>query len=239
MSFLDKMKKKAEELELDKKAKDLQEAATTAAKQAREKAGDFTAENRNKIDGYVEKAATTIDAKTEGKYADKVAKAKQHGRQGRRQGRGGLTRTAQRTSRPAPQPVAHGSTGGFACGRDGFAASPSTFPVDPGRSAATRFRGAAGRRPRHRRTECDLVRRERHGIRQRRCVVWRMLAGWVRTCGPRRTHVSHQAVPHGRGCRPGTHGGSWRQQRNRERLGALKSTAADQASDAAAVAKDD
>ncbi len=78
MSFLDKMKKKAEELELDKKAKDLQAAATTAAKQAREKAGDFTAENRDKIDGYVEKAATTIDTKTDGKYADKVAKAKQH-----------------------------------------------------------------------------------------------------------------------------------------------------------------
>jgi hypothetical protein len=77
MSFLDKMKKKAEELELDKKAKDLQEAATLAAKQAREKAGDFTAGNRDKIDGYVEKAATTIDAKTDGKYADKVAKAKQ------------------------------------------------------------------------------------------------------------------------------------------------------------------
>ena len=78
MSFLDKMKKKAEELELDKKAKDLQAAATTAAKQAREKAGDFTAENREKIDGYVEKAATTIDTKTDGKYADKVAKAKHH-----------------------------------------------------------------------------------------------------------------------------------------------------------------
>jgi hypothetical protein len=78
MSFLDKMKKKAEELELDKKAKDLQAAATTAAKQARVKAGDFTAVNRDKIDGYVEKAATTIDTKTDGKYADKVAKAKHH-----------------------------------------------------------------------------------------------------------------------------------------------------------------
>jgi len=78
MSFLDKMKKKAEELELDKKAKGLQATATAAAKQARVKASDYTAENRDKIDGYVEKAATTIDTKTDGKYADKVAKAKHH-----------------------------------------------------------------------------------------------------------------------------------------------------------------
>ncbi|MCU1536318.1 MAG: hypothetical protein JWP82_669, partial [Humibacillus sp.] len=77
MSFLDKMKKKAEELELDKKAKDLQEAATKAATQAREKAGDYAAGNRDKIDSYVDKAATTIDAKTQGKYADHVAKARQ------------------------------------------------------------------------------------------------------------------------------------------------------------------
>ncbi len=77
MSFLDKMKKKAEELELDKKAKELQTAATNAASQAREKAGDYAAGNRDKIDSYVDKAATTIDSKTQGKYTDQVAKARQ------------------------------------------------------------------------------------------------------------------------------------------------------------------
>src|SRR6476660_3570708 len=74
MSFMDKLKKKAEELDLETKARQLQEAATQAAKQAREKAGDYTAQNREKIDGYVETATTKIDEKTEGKYADKVAK---------------------------------------------------------------------------------------------------------------------------------------------------------------------
>jgi len=78
MSFLDKLKKKAEELDLETKAKQLQDAATQAAKQAREKAGDYTAQNREKIDGYVETATTKIDEKTEGKYADKVAKVKEH-----------------------------------------------------------------------------------------------------------------------------------------------------------------
>ncbi len=77
MSFLDKLKKKAEELDLETKAKHLQEQAAAAAKQAREKAGDFAVENREKIDGYVETAAAKIDEKTEGKYADKVAKVKE------------------------------------------------------------------------------------------------------------------------------------------------------------------
>ena len=77
MSFMDKLKKKAEELDLETKAKHLQEQAAAAAKQAREKAGDFAVEHREKIDGYVETATAKIDEKTEGKYADKVAKVKQ------------------------------------------------------------------------------------------------------------------------------------------------------------------
>jgi hypothetical protein len=43
----------------------------------KQKAGDLAAGNRDKIDTYVDKAATTIDAKTQGKYADTVAKARQ------------------------------------------------------------------------------------------------------------------------------------------------------------------
>src|SRR6476659_1235204 len=78
MSFLDNLKKKAKELDLETKARQLQESATQAAKQARGKAGDYAAQNREKIDGYVETATTKIDEKTEGKYADKVAKVREH-----------------------------------------------------------------------------------------------------------------------------------------------------------------
>ena len=130
MSFLDKMKKKAEELELDKKAKDLQAAATTAAKQAREKAGDYTAENRSKIDGYVEKAATTIDTKTDGKYADKVAKAKEQVGKGVDKvaegspGATGAPGTAPTTGPPMGSPM------GSPVAEPDSAAAP-TFPVDP------------------------------------------------------------------------------------------------------------
>ena len=78
MSFLDDLVKKANELDLETKARRLQEAATQAARQARVKAGDFTATNREKIDGYVERAGATVDEKTAGKYADTVAKVKDH-----------------------------------------------------------------------------------------------------------------------------------------------------------------
>ena len=116
MSFMDKLKKKAEELDLETKAKQLQEAATQAAKQAREKAGDFAVENREKIDGYVETATTKIDEKTEGKYADKVAKVREHvGRgvdkvaeghtSGRRPPRAPRCRRRDRRHRGEPFPV--------------------------------------------------------------------------------------------------------------------------------------
>ena len=76
MSFLDNLKKKAKELDLETKAKQLQEAATQAAHQARDKAGELATENRDKIDSAIGKASTAIDERTEGKYSDKIAKAR-------------------------------------------------------------------------------------------------------------------------------------------------------------------
>ncbi len=76
MSFLDKIKQKAEELDLEKKAKDLADAAAKAAHQAKEKAGDIAHEQRDKVEGVLDKAGHAIDEKTEGKYHDKVVKAK-------------------------------------------------------------------------------------------------------------------------------------------------------------------
>jgi len=133
MPFLDKVKHKAEELQLDKKAKDLQAAATAAAKQAREKAGLYTAENREKIDGYVDKAASTIDAKTAGKYSDKVAKAKQTVAKG-------VDKVAVSSASPGGtgDPVAPreatpsgGADGPRSAAAESDSQSSSTFPVDP------------------------------------------------------------------------------------------------------------
>src|SRR3954451_8540450 len=119
MSFMDKLRKKAEELGLETKAKELQEAATQAAKQAREKAGDFTVENREKIDGYVETATAKIDEKTEGKYADKLAKVKDHvGR--------GVDKVAE-----GHAPGASTATGAAAAAGAGDVSGREPFPADP------------------------------------------------------------------------------------------------------------
>lgn len=77
MSFLDRLRKKAEELDLETKAKQLQEAATQAAQQAREKAGEFTAEHREQIDGYVETAGAKIDDTTDHRFSEQIAKVTQ------------------------------------------------------------------------------------------------------------------------------------------------------------------
>ena len=212
MSFLDKLKKKAEELELDEKAKELQEAATTAAKQAREKAGDFTAENREKIDGYVDKAASTDRREDRRQVRRQGGQGQADGRQGRRQGRRGLNQRRRISPtilllRPAgccrarlPGPAPPAMPGSPAA--DPASTDPSTFPVDPQAPPAPAPRDAR-RRP-HQACRGADGGRNGCGIRTRGCVAWWKLAGWVRTTGPRRMHVSHQAVPHGGGCRPGS-----------------------------------
>src|SRR6476661_8596930 len=119
MSFMDKLKKKAEELDLETKAKQLQETAAQAAKQAREKAGDYAAQNREKIDGYVETATAKIDEKTEGKYADKVAKVRHHVDRG-------VDKVAERhTSGPTT------ATGAAAAAGATDVTGGDPFPVDP------------------------------------------------------------------------------------------------------------
>lgn len=77
MSFLDKIRRKADELELDKKAKELADAAAKAAQQAKEKAGEIAHEQRDKVEEVLDKAGQAIDERTEGKYHDKVTKAKE------------------------------------------------------------------------------------------------------------------------------------------------------------------
>ncbi|WP_323095476.1 Rv0909 family putative TA system antitoxin [Intrasporangium sp. YIM S08009] len=118
MSFLDKLKQKAEELDLETKARQLQEAATQAAKQAQQKAGEFTTENREKIDGYIDAASSTIDEKTHGKYADTVAKV-----------RAGVDKGIEK--------VAEGGSAAGATGAAAAAGATDTgpFPADPGAPA--------------------------------------------------------------------------------------------------------
>ena len=77
MSFLDKLKQKAEELDLQTKANQLAEQAKVAAQQAKEKAGELAYENRERIEDLADKAGHAIDERTGGKYGDKISRAKE------------------------------------------------------------------------------------------------------------------------------------------------------------------
>lgn len=82
MSFTDKLKQKAQELDLQTKAEQLSKAATEAAHQAKEKAGDLAHSKRHQISSAIDQAGEAVDKKTDGKYADKVAKAKAQANKG-------------------------------------------------------------------------------------------------------------------------------------------------------------
>ncbi|OFE14188.1 hypothetical protein BA895_11215 [Humibacillus sp. DSM 29435] len=122
------MKKKAEELDLENKAKHLQEAATHAAHQARDKAGELATDNRDKIDSALGKASTAIDQRTEGKYSDKIAKA-------RDQINKGVDKVAE--GDPAASEGADGGPGETASGSGGTMAEPVTSADSPTQSGVT------------------------------------------------------------------------------------------------------
>jgi ElaB/YqjD/DUF883 family membrane-anchored ribosome-binding protein len=72
----EQLKAKIDEIDLDAKLSQLAETAGAVLAQARVQAGSLVHENRAKVDEIIEKATATIDEKTEGKYHDKVVKAK-------------------------------------------------------------------------------------------------------------------------------------------------------------------
>ncbi len=81
MSFLDdvsrKVKQKAEEWDVQGKAEKLAAEVDKVAHEAKDKAAELADDNRGKIRENLDKAGAKIDERTEGKYADKVAKAKE------------------------------------------------------------------------------------------------------------------------------------------------------------------
>jgi ElaB/YqjD/DUF883 family membrane-anchored ribosome-binding protein len=81
MSFLDdvsrKVKQKAEEWDVQGKAEKLAAEVDKVAHEAKDKAAELADDNRGKIRENLDKAGAKFDERTEGKYADKVAKAKE------------------------------------------------------------------------------------------------------------------------------------------------------------------
>lgn len=75
-TFADRMAAKAEELQLQQKASDFADAVGKFAQSAFEQAKTYTAEHRDSVEGFLDKAAAKVDEQTDGKYSDKVAKAR-------------------------------------------------------------------------------------------------------------------------------------------------------------------
>ena len=72
----EQLKSKIDEIDFDTKIAQVTEAAHKAFDQIREQAASLLSENRGKVDEIIDKATAAFDEKTEGKYHDKVAKAK-------------------------------------------------------------------------------------------------------------------------------------------------------------------
>ena len=81
MSFFDdvtrKVKQKAEEWDVQGKAEKFAEGVEHAAKEAKDKAAEYADENRGRIREGLDKAGAKFDERTDGKYDDKTAKAKE------------------------------------------------------------------------------------------------------------------------------------------------------------------
>ena len=65
---------KARELELDKKIESLAEQADHLLREAAVKAGDYAHDNRERVEGALDRAGSTVDEKTDGKYSRYVEK---------------------------------------------------------------------------------------------------------------------------------------------------------------------
>ncbi|HEX5968216.1 MAG TPA: antitoxin [Intrasporangium sp.] len=125
MTFGEQMKHKADEVNLQGKAKDFGDAVVEVLKAALGLAAGYAAENREKVDGALDKAARTIEEKTGGKHADTVTKV-------RAQVDKGIDKLVEQKPQPATPPVPDDTFSAFDDGAP--PASPSQPPSSPSQS---------------------------------------------------------------------------------------------------------
>ena len=114
-TFADRLAAKAEELELQRKATELADAVGKLAQSAFEQAKTYTADHRDSVEGFLDKAAAKVDQQTDGKYHDKVAKARGAASEG-------LSKFASGSGDATATPAA---------GEPTATAAETTFPTEP------------------------------------------------------------------------------------------------------------
>lgn len=72
--YTDKIKAKLKESDVEGKLSDLVDEGEKLVSEAVTKAGDLAHHKRDDVQGWLDKAQSTVNAKTDSKYADKVAK---------------------------------------------------------------------------------------------------------------------------------------------------------------------
>lgn len=76
MSINDKLKQKLDELDLDRHVNDLVVSAEAAVHSARLRAGEIAAERAPDVDRLLTRVSTSIDERTEGRFAPQLGKVR-------------------------------------------------------------------------------------------------------------------------------------------------------------------
>ncbi len=71
------LKQKIDDLDLDRRLNDFTEQAEQAANRALDTAGGFAREHRDDVERLLDRVSTTIEKRTDGKYADKVNRVRE------------------------------------------------------------------------------------------------------------------------------------------------------------------
>ena len=71
------LKQRIDELDLDSRLNEFSERAEQAVKRALDTAAEYAHDHRDEVDRLLTRVSTTIDERTEGKYADKVTKVRE------------------------------------------------------------------------------------------------------------------------------------------------------------------
>ena len=76
MSISETLKQKIDEFDLDRRFNDLAIQTERGVNIALDRASEWADQHRSEIAGWIDKAGATVDDKTDGKYAEHVAKVK-------------------------------------------------------------------------------------------------------------------------------------------------------------------
>ena len=74
MAMNESLRKAVDDLDLERRLDEFGKFAQKTYDGVRAQVGTLTHDNREKVDGWVAKATTLVDERTDGKYHDKVAK---------------------------------------------------------------------------------------------------------------------------------------------------------------------